>query len=122
MLPPSTPYFKVKYNYKGTISEDVYIQFTPDTYQYYYDCVRIHCEGDNLLIPIHAYPVINNKKDLLLPKFVDMGHSSKKSLTIDCISPVSFEYQIDWIVKHPDIHITPMSGDIKPNSKTKIEI
>ena len=60
VLPPTTSYFKVKYNYKGTISEDVYIQFTPDEYKYYYDCVRIHCEGENLLIPIHAYPVINN--------------------------------------------------------------
>jgi len=72
ILPPSTPYFKIKYNKKGMIpsgiSEDIYVQFTPnDEYKYFYDCIRIHCEGDKILIPIHAYPVINSKKDSLLP-------------------------------------------------------
>ena len=57
------------------IAEEIYIQFTPapDEYKYYYDSVRIHCEGDKILIPIHAFPVINSSVDELFPKRIDMG-------------------------------------------------
>jgi len=56
------------------IAEEIYVQFTPnDDYKYYYDCIRIHCEGDKILIPIHAFPVINSKKDELVPNFIDLG-------------------------------------------------
>lgn len=83
ILPPQTAFFKIKYNKKGMIpsgvSEDIYVLFTPnDEYKYFYDCIRIHCEGEKIpkrthdgniiLIPIHAFPVINTKKDLLIPK------------------------------------------------------
>jgi hypothetical protein len=51
------------------ISEDIYVQFTPgNEFKYFYDSIRRHCEGDKILIPIHAFPVINSKKDELLPK------------------------------------------------------
>ena len=79
ILPPQTSFFKIKYQKKGMIptgvAEDIYIQFTPavDEYKYYYDSVRIHCEGDKILIPIHAFPVINSSVDELFPKFIDMG-------------------------------------------------
>lgn len=111
-----TPFFKVKYSKKGVIpsgvSEDVFISFTPDSFRYYYDCVRIHCEGPKLLIPIHAYPVINTTKDQLLPSIVDMGsikigESLTKKLQIESNSPVTFEYSIEWIKEHPDISVQP---------------
>ncbi len=83
-------------------SEDVYIQFTPDQYQYYYDCMRIHCEGEKIVIPMHAYPVINNEKDQLLPSLIDMGKvkmgdETSKTLSIKSTTPVTFEYQIEWV-------------------------
>lgn len=78
ILPPQTPYFKIKYNKKGMIpsgiAEDIYVQFTPnDEQKYFYDAIRIHCEGDKILIPIHAFPVINSKKDQVFPTYLDMG-------------------------------------------------
>ena len=79
ILPPQTKYFKIRCQKKGMIptgvAEEIYIQFTPavDEYKYYYDSLRIHCDGDKILIPIHAFPVINSSKDELFPKFIDMG-------------------------------------------------
>ena len=104
------------------ISEDIYVQFTPnDEYKYFYDCIRIHCEGDKILIPIHAYPVINSKKDSLLPSKIDMGMSCKvglsytKTVDIESNCPVSFEYEIRDLTPHPDIKVSPVAGDIMGN-------
>ena len=47
---------------------------------------------------------------------------SKKTVNIECDCPVTFEYIIEWEEQHPDIHITPMSGEIKALSKTPIEL
>ena len=38
--------------------------------RYYYDCIRVHCDGGNLLIPIHAYPIIN---EVIFPRELDFG-------------------------------------------------
>ena len=102
------------------VAEEIYIQFTParGEYKYYYDSVRIHCDGDKLLIPIHAYPVINSKQDELFPKYIDMGkgcrlgQSYQKQLQIESNCPVNFEYTIEVTKPHPEIHISPLSGDI----------
>lgn len=41
ILPPMTPFFTVKYSKKGMIptnsAEEIYVQFTPTDYKYYYD-------------------------------------------------------------------------------------
>lgn len=47
---------------------------------------------------------------------------SKKVVNIECDCPVTFEYIIEWIEPHPDIHISPMVGEIKALSNTPIEI
>jgi len=60
------------------IAEEIYVQFTPnDEYKYFYDAIRIHCDGDKILIPIHAFPVINSKKDEIFPNYLDMGKHLK---------------------------------------------
>ena len=41
------------------MSQKIQITFTPNEYKYHYDCIRIHTEGQDLLIPIHGYPLIN---------------------------------------------------------------
>lgn len=80
-------------------------------YKYYYDTIRIHCEGDKIVIPIHAYPVINMEAMDQIPKLVDIGSSCnlgqtyKKTLFIESRTPVTFEYDIIVIKPHPDIQI-----------------
>ena len=85
------------------VSEDIYVQFTPAIEQgekYYYDSIRIHCEGDKILIPVHAFPVINSKRpsDQLFPKLIDLGRNvalgtkHSKELVIESNCPLSFEF------------------------------
>lgn len=133
ILPPQTPYFKIKYNKKGMIpsgiAEDIYVQFTPnDEQKYFYDTIRIHCDGDKILIPIHAFPVINTKKDEIFPSYVDLGkhltvgNTYTEYISIESNTPVNFFYNIDVLKAHPDITIAPMSGDILGNQETQIEV
>mmetsp|Transcript_19689 Transcript_19689/g.14428 ORF Transcript_19689/g.14428 Transcript_19689/m.14428 type:complete len:158 (+) Transcript_19689:182-655(+) len=123
ILPTQTPFFQIKYNKKGMvpagISEDIYVQFTPnDDYKYYYDSIRIHCEGDKIVIPMHAFPVINSRKEELVPKVVDLGKNLQvgetytKTIELESNCPVNFEYDIKVSKPHPDIFITPLQGDI----------
>jgi len=83
------------------IADDIYVQFTPnDEYKYFYDCIRIHCEGDKILIPIHAFPVINTQVDEIFPKIIDLGKNRvinevyEKNIDIYCNCPVTFDYEI----------------------------
>lgn len=113
------------------VSEDIYVQFTPareQGYKYYYDTIRIHCEGDKILIPVHAFPVINSRRssDELFPSLIDLGKNCKlgskqgKQLQIESNCPLSFEFQIEVVKPHPEIVISPLSGDIVGDQITTI--
>jgi len=124
----TTPFFRVKYEKKGRVapgmSEDLYIEFKPNAWRYYYDCVRIHCEDENLLIPIHAYPVIN---DVVFPRVLDFGASSlcdttTKVVDIKCNVPIQFEYEIIITKPHPDFNITPLRGLIPANGAARVSV
>ena len=60
VVPPGTPFFKSHVDKKhGVIAPgmclDVAVEFCPKEWRYYYDCIRVHSEEENLLVPIHAY-------------------------------------------------------------------
>jgi hypothetical protein len=64
--------------------------------RYYYDCVRIHNEDENLLVPIHAYPVMN---EVIFPKNIDFGKCGvrrrhTRRISLQCKVPIAFEYEL----------------------------
>ena len=124
----TTPFFRVRYEKKGRVapgmSEDLYIEFKPNAWRYYYDCVRIHCEDENLLIPIHAYPVLN---EVVFPQVLDFGAHAlcdvrTKIVDIECKVPIQFEYEITVTRPHADFTVTPLRGLIPANGKARVEI
>ena len=78
ILPPMSPYFRINYKKKGGlapgISEEVAIHFYPHEYRNYYDKIRIHTEDENLVVPIHAFPVLDRENlRNVFPKLIDFG-------------------------------------------------
>lgn len=128
IMNPTTASFKARNNKKGLIapgmSEDIYIDFVPSAWQYYYDCIRLHTASENLLIPIHAYPVMN---DVIFPSKIDFGkcplsETVTKTFKLECKVPIQFEYEFNVIKPHPDIEVFPVKGIVPANSHAPITI
>jgi hypothetical protein len=74
IINPTTKEFRVRVEKRGIVSpglaEVLAIDFEPTERRYHFDCIRIFTEADNLLIPIHAYPVLNKVQ---FPSRLDFG-------------------------------------------------
>ncbi|KAJ3584031.1 hypothetical protein NHX12_014528 [Muraenolepis orangiensis] len=116
IIPTQTKYFQTTYTKKYRLipglAYAVKVHFCPDEWRYFYDCVRVHCTGEeNLLIPVHAYPVID---DLRFPPHVHLpciplGHSVSHSFPLRCSCPVDFEFQVHVVEAHEAFE-TPFPG------------
>ena len=67
-------------------------------------------QGQNLLVPIHAYPMLNHTQ---FPKRVDFGRCalgtrSSRHITMQCRIPIEFEFEVSW--GHPVTELSPLRG------------
>mmetsp|Transcript_21541 Transcript_21541/g.50695 ORF Transcript_21541/g.50695 Transcript_21541/m.50695 type:complete len:904 (+) Transcript_21541:118-2829(+) len=128
VLQPQTPFFKFRASKKGVVppglSEEILIEFSPTEWRYYYDCIRIHTEDENLLVPIHAYPVVN---EVDFPKALDLGtvpinDSVSRTLSFSCKVPIEFEFSITVLDDNPDLEIYPLRGTVPANGQVDVVI
>ncbi len=130
ILPTNTAFFKPKFNKRGNLapglSEEVFVQFVPSEWRYHYDCLRILSHGGNLNIPIHAFPIMN-EKDRYLPTLIDLGKCALgekivKSVLLESSVPVSFDYEIRVVKGHSDLTVSPLIGEVPGNGNSSIEL
>jgi len=128
IINPTTPYFRASFQKTGLIapgmSQEIEVIFQPNAWQYYYDCIRLHTPAENLLIPIHAYPVMN---DVIFPRALDFGacplsETTVRKVRLQCKVPIQFEFDFTLEKAHPDIEIFPVKGIIPANDSVEITI
>ncbi|XP_072513465.1 cilia- and flagella-associated protein 221 [Salminus brasiliensis] len=129
ILPTQTKYFRTEYTKKSRLvpglSYTIIVHFSPNEWRYYFDSIRVHCQGEeNLLVPVHAYPVID---DLHIPSHirlpaVPLGHSITHVIPLSCSCPIDFEFQVHCLQLHEAFTIQPLSGVIPANGKTNCTV
>ncbi|XP_019897594.3 cilia- and flagella-associated protein 221 isoform X2 [Esox lucius] len=129
IIPTQTKHFQTKYLKKHRLvpglSYTVKVHFCPDDWRYFYDCIRIHCkEEENLLVPVHAYPIID---DLHLPTHITLpavpvGRSVSHVIPLSCSCPIDFEFQVHIIQSDRAFLVHPLSGVIPADGKVDVTV
>ncbi|XP_059904858.1 cilia- and flagella-associated protein 221 isoform X2 [Gadus macrocephalus] len=131
IITTQTKYFRTTYTKKYRLipglAYTVKVHFCPDQWRYFYDCLRIHCKGEEaLLIPVHAYPVID---DLCIPPHIHLpsiplGHSVSHSLPLRCSCPADLEveFQVHVIQPHQAFQVQPLAGSIPASGEVVITV
>ncbi|XP_034407877.1 cilia- and flagella-associated protein 221 [Cyclopterus lumpus] len=129
IIPTQTKHFQTTYTKKYRLipglAYTLKVRLCPDEWRYFYDCIRVHCKGEeNLLIPVHAYPVID---DLHIPPRIDLsavplGQSVRYAIPLRCSCPIDFEFQVYVIQPHEAISIHPLTGVIPANGEETITV
>uniref|UniRef100_A0A3Q3WCC6 Cep192-like domain-containing protein n=1 Tax=Mola mola TaxID=94237 RepID=A0A3Q3WCC6_MOLML len=127
IIPTQTKHFQTSYTKKYRLipglAYTLKVRFCPDEWRYFYDCIQVHCKGDEkLLIPVHAYPVIG---DLHIPPCIDLpdvplGKSICHAIPLRCSCPIDFGFQVNVIESHEAFSVHPLAGVIPANGEVKI--
>lgn len=86
------------------------------------DSIRIHCVGQNLLVPLYAYPTIdaNNFPKKINFGSVALGQSAVRSISLKSDSRDIFTYTCQITPPNPVFSITPASGQIEGNTEIQV--
>lgn len=130
VLNPTTPFFRLnwKKDKPGFLAPgmalEVVVDFAPTEWRYYYDAIRINCGQEKILVPIHAYPVMN---EVVFPKLFDVGKASLGAvkecvIPLKCTAPIAFEFEISVTKEHYDFKIYPLNGIVPANGEFPLKI
>ena len=129
---PQSEFFRIVRAQSGLVApgmaEEVELIFTPTEWRYYYDCLRIHSEGqENLLVPIHGYPVIEGLAESF-PQAMDfgavpVGRRAVQSIDLNCAVPVNFEYECELLDPVAEFGVIgAMAGVVPALGRLSIEV
>ncbi|XP_063733661.1 cilia- and flagella-associated protein 221 isoform X2 [Eleginops maclovinus] len=129
IIPTQTKHFQTTYTKKYRLipglAYTLKVRLCPDEWRYFYDCIRVHCKGEeNLLIPVHAYPVMD---DLRIPPHIDLsavplGNSVCQAIPLRCSCPIDFDFQVHVLQPHEAFCIQPLTGVIPANGEENIMV
>lgn len=126
LMPPTTPFFTMRCDKRGVIGpgmyEEVLVTFHAADLRYYADSIRVHCSGQNLVVPIHAYPSMD---DVPIPPIVDFGvcepgERVERLLPLRSSALVRFEFKVEIIEPHGEIDVAPLHGFVPPGGEAHI--
>ncbi|XP_073408000.1 cilia- and flagella-associated protein 221 isoform X2 [Dendrobates tinctorius] len=129
IIPPQSKHFTINYKkadrFAPGLALTVDVQFVADEWRYYYDCIRVHGKAEEtLLVPLHAYPVM----DLMdFPSHVSLsdvplGRSAHHVLRLCCRCPVDFEFCIACSPPHKDFTVSPTSGVVPGGGLLEVSV
>ncbi|KAJ6665451.1 hypothetical protein lerEdw1_003292 [Lerista edwardsae] len=134
IIPPQTKYFQIKYSKTQRLvpglSITVMVDFCPDEWRYYYDCIQIHSQfvpmkTFELLFSYHFsfYHIADHPRLIMFNYSVMSIFCSKKyAIPLQCSCPIDFEFHVEFLNSHKAFSIHPMSGIIPANGKAEIVV
>jgi Flagellar-associated PapD-like len=129
-LAPASSEFSIKYKKKGTLApgcaEVIDVTYTPQDFGYHHDTIRLHTGTgtDNLVVPLHAYPVMVSSDQRAIPARLDfvcsLGDEHTRIIKLTNSVPVQFAYELAVDQDHAHISIEPMQGIVPANGHAEI--
>jgi hypothetical protein len=114
ILHPAAKHFSISYNKKAMIApgmhETLTIKFTPSEYRYHFNEVKLHTSDGNMVVPVHAYPVMNTRQ--VFPSRITfanskIGATNTRVVTMTSEIPISFEFDITVLASHQAFTYVP---------------
>lgn len=107
--PPSSTSFKLICDSKGWLepgSATFHVEFVPQEARYYYDCVRINSDQQQISLPLHGFPRPPDILEAPPPKIVSVGttpitESITKTLALRCKVETDSTYSLDISYMQP---------------------